>query len=357
MCSLPQQKKLIKLCSNAGFSKLTEKVQFFVKLDDGVLIDDMKVTCREYTLPRNCEFSRVKGWIRGNTKIGPVLDVKICYHQKRYGVEIMIESLLGDKTASWVLVMSGIHKDVTETSFLLKVLETVRAGKPAARSKAKPKPTPTDTSSHVKREIKDEVKQEPHRQMSIPFHERQWIDMEPAVFSPGFLEVSKHMIRLLRHGEEVPRERDGAVKFDDVMEIFNQVSVHRAVVSFSLDKLSVKRRRSKEEISILLDSLLGTQFSHDSCTSKRSRDTQEEPSLVLCCKTMLPDDFAEYIYHIGNVTDMHSITNSGLILGGKRLRKERQCVFFAAVKPMDEHRFPEKHTVRSGQSLSCSVQT
>ena len=42
--------------------------------------------------------------------------------------------------------------------------------------------------------------------------------MEPAVFSPGFLEVSKHMIRLLRHGEEVHRERDGAVNFDDVME-------------------------------------------------------------------------------------------------------------------------------------------
>ena len=98
-------------------------------------------------------------------------------------------------------------------------------------------------------------------QMSLPYHERQWIDIEPAVFSPGFLEVSKHMIRLLRHGEEVHRERDGAVKFDDVMKIFNQVSVHRAVVSFSLDKLSIKRRRSKEEISILLDSLLGTQFS------------------------------------------------------------------------------------------------
>ena len=214
LAALPEQEKLIKLCSNAGFSKLTET------LDDGVLIDDMKVTRREYTLPRNYESSRVKAWIRGNTKIGPVLDVKICHHQKRYGVEIMIESLLGDKTASWVRVMSGNNKDVTETSFLLKILETVCAGKHAARSKAKPKPTPTDTSSHVKREIKDEVKQEPSGQMSIPFHERQWIDMEPAVFSRGFLEVSKHMIRLLRHGEEVPRERDGAVKFDDVMENF-----------------------------------------------------------------------------------------------------------------------------------------
>ena len=106
------------------------------------------------------------------TKIGPVLDVKICYHQKRYGVEIMIESLLGDKTASWVRVMSGINKDVTETSETIPIESTGNscAVKPAARSKAKPKPTPTDTSSHVKREIKDEVKQEPNGQMSIPFH-------------------------------------------------------------------------------------------------------------------------------------------------------------------------------------------
>ena len=42
-----------------------------------------------------------------------------------------------------------------------------------------------------------------------------------------------------------------------------------------------------------------------------------------------------------NVTDMHSTTNSGLVPGGKRLRKERPCVFFTAVSPIDEHRFPD----------------
>ena len=42
----------------------------------------MKVTCREYTLHRSYESSRTKRRIRGNTKIGPVLDVKISYHKK-----------------------------------------------------------------------------------------------------------------------------------------------------------------------------------------------------------------------------------------------------------------------------------
>ena len=48
---------------------------------------------REHELLRSEESSRVRGWFRGNTKIGPVLDVNVCYHQGRYGVEIMIESL------------------------------------------------------------------------------------------------------------------------------------------------------------------------------------------------------------------------------------------------------------------------
>ena len=76
----------------------------------------MKGSCREYTLPRSEESSRVRGWIRGNTKIGPVLDVKVCYHQGRYGVEIMIESLFRDRTVSWVRIVNGINKYVTETS-------------------------------------------------------------------------------------------------------------------------------------------------------------------------------------------------------------------------------------------------
>ena len=44
-------------------------------LDDTEL-DRLKRSCRQYTLPRTDESSQVKGWIGGNTKIGPVLDRK-----------------------------------------------------------------------------------------------------------------------------------------------------------------------------------------------------------------------------------------------------------------------------------------
>ena len=51
------------------------------------------VTCREYTLPRDEKSSDPKGWIRGNTKIGPVLEVTTSYLQCKYGVEISFESV------------------------------------------------------------------------------------------------------------------------------------------------------------------------------------------------------------------------------------------------------------------------
>ena len=100
---LPEQQTLTKLCSSAGLSKNIEKGQFFITLDVDAP-EDMKGSYREYTLLRCGESSRVRLWIRGKTKIGPVLDVKVCHHQGRYGVEVMIESLFRDRTVSWFAV-------------------------------------------------------------------------------------------------------------------------------------------------------------------------------------------------------------------------------------------------------------
>ena len=76
---LPEDQKVAKLCSDAGFLKDIGKGQFFITLEEEEEEgpDEMKNSCREYTLPRNQETSRARGWIRGNTKIGPVLDVKV----------------------------------------------------------------------------------------------------------------------------------------------------------------------------------------------------------------------------------------------------------------------------------------
>ena len=77
-------------------------------------------------------------------------------------------------------------------------------------------------------------------------------------------------------------------------------------------------------------------------TSSRSLRTQSHwPSLQ--DNVFIPDNFFEYIYHIGCAINIHSITNSGLITGGQNLGKERQTVFFTAVNPTDkEHKDPYK---------------
>ena len=75
------------------------------------------VKCREYTLPRDEKSSDLKGWIRGNTKIGPVLEVTTSYYlQGKYGVEIRIESVNKDNSYSWVRVSHGLNKLVTDLS-------------------------------------------------------------------------------------------------------------------------------------------------------------------------------------------------------------------------------------------------
>ena len=50
---------------------------------------------------------------------------------------------------------------------------------------------------------------------------------------------------------------------------------------------------------------------------------------------LLPDNFAEHIYHVGSSRDMHSIIQSGLIPGG-------EDVFFTAVNPMFIDHYREK---------------
>ena len=74
------------------------------------------MACREYTLPRDENSSDLKGWIRGNTKIGPVLEVTTSYLQGKYGVEIRIESVKKDNSHPWVRISHGLKKLVTDLS-------------------------------------------------------------------------------------------------------------------------------------------------------------------------------------------------------------------------------------------------
>ena len=113
-------------------------------------------------MPRDEEASEPEGWIRGNTKIGPVLEVATCCLHGKYGVEIRIMSVNEDNSHSFVRISHGLNELVTdlnnneqETSevqfeeYALKL----NAGDFESRSKAKGKPQRREPAGSSRRTI------------------------------------------------------------------------------------------------------------------------------------------------------------------------------------------------------------
>ena len=93
---LPQPHKVSKCCMDAGFLCVVEIGQSFMTKDTGEQF--FSKAYRAYTLPRDDEASQPTGWIQGNTKIGPVLEITTSYLHGKYGVEIRIWSLSEDNS-------------------------------------------------------------------------------------------------------------------------------------------------------------------------------------------------------------------------------------------------------------------
>ena len=154
---LSEKQKLFKLCYDAGL-KFVEREQYFCTLEteDG---QQMQHLCREYTLSRNEEVTRVRGWIRSKTRIGPVLNIKICYRDEQYSVDIQVPSLFGDHPVSWIRTVNGVDRYATESTSTAKE-ENAASGKHTAKARPRHKPAVTLTA------------------ISIPVLERIWIDIE-----------------------------------------------------------------------------------------------------------------------------------------------------------------------------------
>ena len=60
---------------DAGFVHVVEMGQYSLTKDTGDFTQFHTVVCREYTLSRDDGSSQPRGWIQGNTRIGPVLEV------------------------------------------------------------------------------------------------------------------------------------------------------------------------------------------------------------------------------------------------------------------------------------------
>ena len=90
--------------------------QYFMTKDTGDFTQFHTVACREYTLPRDDGSSQPRGWIQGNTRIGPVLEVTTSYLYSKHGIEIRIWSLSQDNSHSWVRISHGSNKFVIDSN-------------------------------------------------------------------------------------------------------------------------------------------------------------------------------------------------------------------------------------------------
>ena len=86
----------------------------FVTKDTGNLTQFNAVACRECTHPREDTTSQPKGWIQGNTKFGPVLEVTTRDLHSKHGDEIRIMCFIRDNAHSWVRISHGSNKFVMD---------------------------------------------------------------------------------------------------------------------------------------------------------------------------------------------------------------------------------------------------
>ena len=338
---LPQQDRVMKICTDAGFLKTVEVGQYVMtKHTDEFLQFTEPVACREYTLPRDENSTDPKGWIRGNTNIGPVLEVTTSYLQGKYGVEIRMESVNKDNSHAWVRISHGLNKLVTDLSnkedddneqetsemqfeeFALKSNARAFASRTKAKAKSRRR-TSACSSTRI-----------------VPVCERSWADVEPRDYSHIAYPVSKRLSTLLRHGD-LPREEDGATEFWRLKDDLRNKFEYSQYWSDDVWKSKMAGGGGKKKRFQDCTDPSGQEILHLRVLQGHSGRSPIDPTLQ--DNVLTPNNLFEYIYHIGCAASLHSIINSGLIAGGHNSRRERQTVFFTAVNPMNkDHRDPQE---------------
>ena len=107
---LSPEDRLSKICKEAGIMSVVEVGQYFVTRNASEFLHT--IACREYTLPQDYPASEPKGWIRGNTRIGPILEVTTSFQHFKFGVEVRIQSVNEDNSQSWVRISYGTVRHV-----------------------------------------------------------------------------------------------------------------------------------------------------------------------------------------------------------------------------------------------------
>ena len=218
-----------------------------------------------------------------------VLNIKVCYHYDRYSIEVQVPSLFQDHTVSWVRIVNGVDKYVTESMLTTKEEDTA-SGKLIAKAKPRQKPTVTLTS------------------VSSPVPERKWIDIETQrSHDQKCYEVSKDITRLLRHDQLVLRGNDGAIHYNDIIEESRRKKFDDASQWLLDDWISTLANGggANKIFQYYVNPNSSNQFLYLRAIQGHSGDNTVERTLQ--DNVLLSKRFTEYIYHVGNANELNSI--------------------------------------------------
>ena len=241
---------------------------------------------------------------------------------------------------SWVRISQGLNKFVTDLSdnkedddneletsemqfedFALKTQVLAFASQSMAKAKSRRR---TSACSSTR---------------TVPISERSWTDVEPENFSSIAFPVSNNWVLffVMVIYLEKKMERSNSGKLRDYLR---NDFVHSQHSSDEKWKSTVaKGGGNKKKFQHCTDPL-GQEFLYLRALRGHSIRNSNDPELQ--DNELIPNNFFECIYHVGCAINLHSIINSGLMLGGQHSSK-RQTVFFTPVDPMNkEHRDPNK---------------
>ena len=138
--------------------------------------------------------------------------------------------------------------------------------------------------------------------VSILIRKRKWIVIDTQPFDHSCFAVSKVMIRLLRHDASVPREDDGSVRFDDLMKVF-EAKFDGSSQRPCNDWITylAKGGGQKKRFLFCLNTHSSKLFLHFKTIQGHYGNNLVDPTLQ--DNVLLPEDFTEYICHVGNVSD------------------------------------------------------
>ena len=148
--------------------------QYFMTKDTGDFRQFRAVACREYTLDRDDESSQPRGWIHGNTRIGPVLEVTTSYMYGKHGIEIRIWSVGQDNSQSWVRISYRTNKYVIDSKHNNTEILADPHEDQTSQNKCQ------GYCSQIKGKSKTTKRETVELPSTIPTNERKWIDIEPA---------------------------------------------------------------------------------------------------------------------------------------------------------------------------------